>query len=224
MRAVDRTPLLDQIQDRRSSQSSRPWTAPPPGSDPRALPCLAVEPASDARGRRRGRAPGTPACAPTRRRRRDRSAPAARAWSPRSRAREPGRKARALPSPVHVSSTASSLTPPRAGRFPPAALQLDLLRRRRTARLRRRERGERVILRQRPQADDHHTSTPYLRAASDCDSSCEVTSRRPPTSPPASTAGAAVTPVVHHLVLLVRAPEGSQATKNDLTSIAKSDA
>ncbi len=40
--------------------------------------------------------------APTRRRRPHRSAPAARAWSPRSRASGPGRKARALPSPVQA--------------------------------------------------------------------------------------------------------------------------
>jgi hypothetical protein len=93
--------------------------------------------ASGAHARRRGRAPGTLGCAPTRRRPRRRSAPAARAWSARSRAIRPGRKARAPPSPVQRQLDRELLERLREAIVLRAQqLQLDSLHRRRPPRLR----------------------------------------------------------------------------------------
>ena len=58
------------------------------------------EPASDAHAHPRSGAPGRRAHAPSRPPPHHRRGPSARAWSRRSRAAGPGRKARALPSPV----------------------------------------------------------------------------------------------------------------------------
>jgi hypothetical protein len=180
MRAVDPTP---------TSRSDRGSPAPPtprcrgprrhPDRGPRASRSPAAWTASGARGRRRGRAPGTLWRAASRPRQRRRSAPAARAWPRRSSARGAGRKARALPSPVQrqldrellqrlgsrsfaARNSSSSAASADAGR--PGFAEANAA----SAASFANARNLMITL----------TSTPYFRAASACEISCEVTSRK----------------------------------------------
>ena len=211
MRPVDRTPGLDQIEDRLLLARQQP-DAPRRRRDrgPRACPVSRSRwPASGARGRRRGRAPGTLWRAPTRPRRRRRSAPAARAWSPRSRARDRAEKPeRCLPRCNESARPPTPSAPPRADRSPPSASSnSDLLGRRHPPRLRCRERGQRRVLGQLPDPDHRaHVHAPLsgcvglrelLRA--DLQEHLPLLLRRQlPTL--------ARLAVLHHHVLLVRGP------------------
>ena len=164
-----------------SSEASSRWTASLTGRPSSRLPA--------SRRRARQRCARTSwrsrtqqcACAPTRRRPRRRSVPAARAWSARSRARGPGRKARALPCPGATSnSTASSFNAApenrsfSARKFSSSTASADADR----LGFAEANAANAASFATRSEPNDHADVDPYFRPASAWEISCEVTSKK----------------------------------------------